>query len=174
LVRHWWRLRATERGWRWRAAINALGAVTTGIVAAEVSISKFVLGAWMVLVLIPVLVEVMWLIHKHYRGIERAQRPETPLDPAAIRARVVVPIANLRVPARQALAFARAIANDGTVIAVHVTDDAAGVEPLRAEWEKIPHGRARLVVIESPFRALAGPLIAFVDAQHERHPEDTI
>jgi amino acid transporter len=174
LVRHWWRLRATERGWPWRVAINALGAVTTGLVAAEVSVSKFALGAWMVLLVIPVLAGVMWLIHTHYRRIEGDQRPETPLDPAAIHVRVVVPIANLRVPARQALAFARAIANGGPVIAVHVTDDPETVNQLRAEWEQVVHGDAQLVVIESPYRALAGPLLAFVDAQHERHPVDTI
>ena len=112
MVRHWWQLRDEERGWRLRAAINGLGAVTTGIVAVEVGVSKFALGAWMVLVLIPLLIGMMWAIRQHYRRLEGAQRPETPLDPAEVRPRVVVPIAALNVPARQALAFARAIVAD--------------------------------------------------------------
>jgi amino acid transporter len=174
MVRHWWRLKGTEPGWRWRAGINALGAMTTGLVTIEVSISKFALGAWLVLALIPLMVATMWLINTHYRRIIRASRPETPLDPVAIHPRVVVPIANLNVPARQALAFARAIADERSVLAVHVTDNAEKGEALRQEWNQLPHGNARLVVIESPYRALGGPLLAFIDAQHERHPDDTI
>jgi len=127
-----------------------------------------------VLVLVPVLVGLMWKINTHYRRIAAVSRPETPLDPTAIHPRVVVPIANMSVPARQALAFARAIAGTGRVIAVHVTDSPEDADALRAEWEYLPHGDARLVVIESPYRALGGPLLAFIDAQHERHPDDTI
>ena len=56
MVEHWWKLRETEPGWHRRAAINGVGAVTTGIVAIEVGLSKFLLGAWMVLVLVPVLI----------------------------------------------------------------------------------------------------------------------
>src|SRR5712691_4893419 len=54
LVKHWYELREQDRGWRWRAAVNAIGAVTTAIVTVEVAVSKFALGAWMVLVLIPI------------------------------------------------------------------------------------------------------------------------
>src|SRR5207248_1582792 len=79
MVRHWWKLRQQERRWRLRAAINGLGAVTTGIVAIEVAISKFALGAWMVLVLVPLLIGMMWAINQHYRRLESARRAETPL-----------------------------------------------------------------------------------------------
>lgn len=174
MVRHWLRRRSVERGWRWRAAVNAVGTATTGLVAFEVAISKFALGAWIVLILIPLMVLAMWMIHVHFRWIAGAQRPETPLNPQDIHPRVVVPIANLAVPARQALAFAEAIAGKGIVIAVHVTDDPASVEALRAEWDALPHGNARLVAIESPYRALSSPLVAFIEAQQERHPDDTI
>ena len=53
MVKHWWKLRETEPGWHHRAVINGVGAVTTGIVAIEVGLSKFLLGAWMVLILVP-------------------------------------------------------------------------------------------------------------------------
>src|SRR5438477_2236953 len=79
MVRHWWKLRDAERRWRLRAAINGLGAVTTGIVAVEVAAAKFALGAWMVLVLIPILIGLMWAVRHHYRRLEGHLRPETPL-----------------------------------------------------------------------------------------------
>jgi amino acid transporter len=173
LVKHWYELRTREPGWRWRATVNALGAATTGIVALEVAVSKFVLGAWMVLVLIPLLIGMMWGIRQHYLRLRGAQRPETPLEPEEIRLRAIVPIAELNVPARQALAFARAMA-DGAVTAVHVTDDPESAERLQEQWRDSNLRAANLVVIESPYRSLAGPLLRYIDALHEGHPQDTL
>ncbi|HKG26572.1 MAG TPA: amino acid permease, partial [Thermomicrobiales bacterium] len=174
MVVHWWRLRHEQPRWRVRAAINGLGAVTTGIVAIEVAISKFLLGAWMVLILVPLLVVMMWRVGQHYRRIGGAQRPETPLDPAELRLRPIIPVANLAIPAQQALAFARAIAPDEAITLVHVADDLAAAEPLRGEWERWPHGGARLVVVESPYRALGGPLLRYIDEVEEAYPGDTL
>jgi hypothetical protein len=174
LIKHWQRLRDEVPGWRVRVTINAVGAATTGAVAVFVAVSKFMLGAWMVLVLIPIMIAAMWAVRRHYLSIEGAQRPETPLDPAEISARVIVPISKLSVPAQQALAFARAISDERPVTAVHVADSLAEVQRMRAEWERWPHARANLEIIESPFRSLAGPLLAYIDAVHETHPRDTL
>ena len=174
MVQHWWRLRGQERGWQLRAGINGLGAVTTSIVAIEVGFSKFALGAWMVLILIPALIALMWTIRQHYVRLEGAQEPETPLDPAEIRPRVVVPIAAVNVPAQQAIAFARVVAGDGPVTAVHVTDNPEAGARVRADWERCADQDAELVVLESPFRSLTGPLLAYIDALHETYPQDTI
>lgn len=116
LVKHY-QLRDQDRGWRWRAAVNALGAFTTGLVTLEVAISKFLLGAWMV----PILIAMMWGIRQHYLRMDAALRPETPLNPSDVRLRVIVPIGGLNIPARQALAFARAMTADKAVTAVHIT-----------------------------------------------------
>ena len=70
-----------------------------------------------------------------------------------------MPIADLNVPAKQALAFARAVADDDAITVVHVTDTIEPAERLRGEWERWPHGGAHLVVIESPYRSLGGPLL---------------
>lgn len=174
MVRHWWRRKREERRWGLRAAINGLGAVTTGIVAVEVAASKFLLGAWMVLVLVPVLIVVMWGIHRHYGRLAGAQRPETPLNHTDVRLRPIVPIADLNVPAQQALAFARAIAPDDAVTLVHVTDDVAATERLRTAWDAQPHGGTHLVVIDSPYRSLGGPLLRYIDEVGGAHPGDTI
>jgi hypothetical protein len=174
LIRYWRARRDAEPRWRLRATINAVGATTTGLVALQVAVAKFALGAWMVLVLIPLLIGLMWGIRQHYRRLEVAMTPETPLDPRQVRARVIVPIARLNVPAQQALAFARAITRDSLVTAVHVTESAEEAEGVRSQWREWPHGEAELVVIESPYRSLAGPLLRYVDAIQETHPDDTI
>ncbi|HEX2170913.1 MAG TPA: APC family permease, partial [Dehalococcoidia bacterium] len=96
LVRRWWRERPT--GWRWRLLANGVGTAATGTVLIVVGVTKFALGAWMVIILIPALIGMMWAIHRHYERLHRASQPETPLDPRDIRLRAIVPIANLELP----------------------------------------------------------------------------
>ncbi|HEV8638945.1 MAG TPA: APC family permease [Chloroflexota bacterium] len=175
MVKHWWRLRDRDRGWRRRAVINGVGAVTTAIVAVEVAISKFALGAWMILILIPALILVMWAIRKHYSRLEGTLQPETPVRRAEVHPRMVVPVARLNVAAQQALAFAGAIAPSGAVTALHVADSGEEARRFRAEWEQWPHDEGvELVVIESPFRSLSGPLLGYIDAVAQANPRDTI
>ena len=78
MVRHWLTERAA--GWRRSAVINGVGAVATGIVAVVFAIAKFGLGAWIVIVIVPVLVVVMLLIHREYQDAEQELyvRPRTP------------------------------------------------------------------------------------------------
>jgi amino acid transporter len=172
MVVHWRRLR--EPGWQRSAVINAVGAVATALVTLVIAVTKFAEGAWLVILLIPLLIAGFWGIHRHYQVLERARRAETPLLPEEITIRAVVPVADAGVPARQALAFARAIAPDANhVVAVHVTDDVANAERLRREWEEWEPG-VELVLVESPFRSLTGPLLAYIDALKDTHPHDTI
>ena len=138
------------------------------------AVTKFAEGAWLVILLIPLLILGFWGIHKHYQVLERARRAETPLVPTEIVVRAVVPVADAGVQARSALAFARAIAQDDEhVVAVHVTDDAASAERLAREWDAFADD-VELVVVESPYRSLGGPLLAYIDALKDTHPCDTI
>jgi amino acid transporter len=172
MVVHWRRLR--EPGWQRSAVINGVGAVATAIVTLIIAVTKFMEGAWLVVLLIPLLILGFWGIHRHYQVLERARRAETPLLPDEITVRAVVPVADAGVPARQALAFARAIApDDRYVVAVHVTDDVASAERLGREWEEWAPG-VELVIVESPYRSLGGPLLAYIDALKDTHPQDTI
>ena len=173
LVRRWWRRRQEEPGWPARVAVNGLGATATGIVALEVGLAKFAFGAWVVLLVIPALVGLMWAVFLHYRHMAEASQPETPIDPGAVHLRVIVPVANLGLPTRQAIAYALAIASQDRTVAVHVTDDEQSAERFRREW--LDAGcQVPLVIIESPFRSLAGPLLAYIDAVCETHPQDTL
>lgn len=171
MVRHWRRLR--DAGWQRSAVINGVGAVTTGIVTAVIAVSKFGEGAWLVILLIPLIIGLFYAIHQHYRQLEGARRAETPLAPEEVQLRAIIPIADLGVPARQALAFARALVSDGQVVAVHVTDNVVEAEQIRREWEEWQPG-VEMVIIESPFRSLAGPLLAYVDAVKDQYPHDTL
>ena len=172
MVVHWRRLR--EAGWQCSAIINGIGAVTTATVTLVIAFTKFAEGAWIVVLLIPLLILGFSGIHRHYQALERARHADTPLLPEAIVVRAVVPIADAGVQARQALAFARAIARDDRhVVAVHVTDDVSMAERLRLEWEEWAPG-VELVIVESPYRSLAGPLLAYIEALKDTHPHDTL
>ena len=131
--------------------------------AVVVGVAKFALGAWMVLILIPMLIAVMWVIHRHYRAVEAAVSRSTWTDPRLPQAppRVIVPVSRLDRPTIEALAYARSISND--VTAVHVADEdgrSRRCSELWSEWG----GPVQLVILESPYRALLAPLLAYIDA----------
>jgi amino acid transporter len=172
MVRHWWCVRG--RGWRRSAALNGLGAAATGVVTLIIAMTKFIHGAWLVVLLIPALVALFLAIRGHYRLLEMASRPETPLVPEELSVRAVVPIADLGIQARQALAYARAIARDDQhVVAVHVAESISEAQRFRLQWAEWMPG-IELVIIESPYRSLIGPLLAYVDALKAAYPRDTL
>jgi amino acid transporter len=169
MVRHWWKLRHEVRGWRWKAALNGAGAVATGVVAVIVGVAKFALGAWMVFLLIPLLIGVMWAIGQHYRSVERALAVdwESPKLPRRLAPRVVVPVSRMDRATLNALAFAGSIATD--VTAIHVAADADDVARMKADWERWG-GPVNLVILESPYRALIAPMLAYLDATDRADP----
>jgi len=171
MVRHWWRLRLEDRGWRRRAAVNGIGAVTTGIVAIEVAASKFLLGAWVVLILIPIQIGIMLFIHRHYAAsaTKLAVRDDVVIPPPRREERVVVPIAGINRAVVQAINVARSIAPD--IRGVLVTDDPREAARVRERWERqLPD--VPIVLVESPYRALVGPLLAYLDVLDQAWPPD--
>jgi amino acid transporter len=168
MVRHWWKLRDQQTGWRWRAALNGAGAVATGVVAIIVGIAKFALGAWIILLLIPLLIGVMLAIGRHYRSVERAlDAPWTGQSLPRRVPRVIVPVSRLDRAAFEAVAYARSISTN--VTAVHVADERGDVEEMKRRWEEWG-GPVKLVILESPYRALMAPLMAYVDATETMDP----
>jgi amino acid transporter len=168
MVRRWWRRR--EPGWRRGLAINGLGAITTGVIVVVVAASKFTSGAWLVMILVPLLVGLMWAIHVHYRRLELAVAPRSTAR-VSVPARsplVIVPIARLDQPSLDAVAFARSIAPDA--LAVHITNDAESAAELRQRWSELGGG-AELVIVESPYRALIKPLLRYLDALQRQDPD---
>jgi amino acid transporter len=171
MVVRWWQRR--EAGWQTGLPINALGALCTGVVTIVVATEKFSHGAWMVILLIPLLVLMLRAINAHYISVADELAIEGPgaTIPEAPTPIVLVPVPNLNRATLQTLSFANSISED--VTALFVTDDleeAAGFRKKWSQWE----GDTPLVVLESPYRALTAPLLAYIDAQRERHPNRTI
>ncbi len=157
----WWRLR--EPGWSTSLPINVLGALTTGIVAIIIAVTKFEHGAWVVLLLIPTLVALMLGIRRHYRTVDEELRlgPDSFPLPEPREQVVLVPISKLNQAAIAALTFARSISQD--VRAVHITDDPDGAAGLRSEWQQLDTD-VPLVILETPYRSISGPLMAYIEA----------
>ncbi|HLI08118.1 MAG TPA: APC family permease [Ktedonobacteraceae bacterium] len=177
MVRHWWRLRGQHKGWQRSMIINGTGAVTTLLVALVIATTKFLEGAWIVVILIPLLVLMFMAIHRHYMRVERQRTAAIPIYPKNIHHRLIVPIAGLDRAALQSLAYARSITRH--VTAVHVAVDKDEAEKVRAAWhewqERVPEEEdIQLVIIESPYRSLSRPLLAYIDTVHELFPNDTL
>ncbi len=171
MVRHWRRLRSEIPGWGRKALVNGIGAITTGVVAIEVAVSKFALGAWVVLLLIPALIGMMLFIHRQYSsmGDQLAVREDGPLPEPNREERVVIPVPGINRAVVQAVNVGRSIAAD--VEAVLVSDDRAEAERIRRRWERQLPG-VPLVVVESPYRALIGPVQAYLDVLDRSWPAD--
>ncbi len=167
----WWRRR--EPGWHTGLVINGLGAATTLVVAFVVGGSNFFQGSWLVIALVPLLMALLMGIHGHYREMARALELDRIPAAAEVAAEpiVIVPIARLDRPALQAIAFANSISSEA--VAVHVTNDPATAESLRERWPEWA-GTTELVVVESPYRALIGPLLAYMDALQRQAPDRPI
>ena len=175
LVLRWWRLR--PRGWQLSMVINVVGAAVTGVTLVVVATTKFLLGAWMVLLVLPLLVLMLYAIHRHYRSVADALTLES-LDhpmPRLIPPHVIVPIARLDRAAVGALAFARSISPN--VQAVHIATSEASARQFRERWArwtgKDATDGAREIpmhVIASSYRSLIQPLLSYIDDIDERDP----
>jgi len=160
LIRRWRRLRPS--GWQWRVAINGLGSAATAIVLVVVSVAKFVDGAWMTLVTLPILVLLLFTIHRHYTRAHDAlvlERLDEPL-PEPRPPVVIVPVSRLDRAAAQAVAFARSISPKVKAVHIATTEDSAN--EFRDRWEHWA-GRIPLDIIESPYRSLIPPLLRYID-----------
>jgi hypothetical protein len=177
MVVHWWRALRTvrgpaRRGLRRSQAINAAGAVATSVVLVLVLVTKFVHGAWIVVIAMPLLFLLMGRIRRHYDTVdaEAAPRPGGITLPSRIHA--VVPVAKLNEPTLRTLAFARAIHPDD-LAAVTVRVDPGDTDRLFADWVRrdVP---VALTVLESPYRDVTQPLLDFVRSIRRRSPRDAV
>jgi amino acid transporter len=169
MIRHW--LRTRERGWRYRLAVNAVGCIATGVVAVVVTTVKFADGAWFVVLLIPILVAAMLFVRRQYdaQAAELHVRDDVVIAGPHREERVVIPVNGINRAVVQAVNFGRSISGD--VRAVFVTEDPTEAEQLRRRWERqLPD--VPLVIVESPYRALTGPVLAYLDVLDQAWPPD--
>ena len=162
-----------ERGWKWKLAVNGFGAICTVVVTAVFAITKFRDGAWIILFLLPAMVATFFAIHRHYRNLAeslslRREGKQTHIK----RHRVILPIGGVHQGTLAALNYARVLSDDITV--VYVSMDPAEAENIRKKWEVWGEG-VRLVILDSPYRLLMEPLLAYIeDIIAKRQPKEMI
>ena len=172
MVRYWRRERG--QGWQWKAVANGIGAVATGVVLAVIVATKFLLGAWIVLLLIPAFVLMFHTIRRHYLTLAE----QLSLEGLACERweglatsgwhKVIVPVSGIHRGTLGALRFARSLSTDVTAVIADVEPEVTA--RVRERWPTwgcdIP-----LVELPSPYRSTLGPLLAYLEQVDARDPE---
>jgi amino acid transporter len=179
MVLHWWRLRGQKKNWQRSMMINGLGAFTTLLVAGVIATTKFLSGAWIVVILIPLLVAMFLSIHRHYARVAVERVADIPIHPADIHHRIIVPIARMNLASQQSLAYACSITSN--VTAVHIAADQEEVKILREAWDHWLEGlterersSARLDVMYEEHSSVLRTLLYYIKKIKEEYPDETL
>jgi hypothetical protein len=151
-----------EKGWFLKMLSNGFGAFCTAIVLLVFAITKFHDGAWIVLILTPVMISIFLWIHRHYSTVATQFSLENYGEPPpyTVRHRVLVPISTVNPGTLAALRYARMLSDD--ITAVHISMEPDDTEKVRRKWEMWGRG-TRLVIVDSPYRLFLEPLLDYID-----------
>lgn len=169
-VRHWQRERGD--GWQWKATVNAVGASATAIVTLVVVVSKFTIGAWIPVVVIPVIIVFLKAIKRHYVRVADRLAVPAGYKPRRHTHTVVIPVGGVHQGVLAALTYARSLAPDRLIAVTVVTgpEDAARME---RQWDEY-NLDIELQTLYSPYRELTGPVLAYLDELDEEYKDDII
>ena len=171
MVLRWLRLR--EKGWHWRVWVNGVGALVTGIVLLTLTVTKFVEGAWIVVVVIPILVATFVIMHRHYAEVAHELSLEGYDGPPKFQHTVLVLIGDVHRGVVRAVQYARTLAPTAVVRAVYVATDPARTSRLEERWGKWGLG-VPLIVLTSPYRSLLRPLLDYLDQIQSRGEDQMV
>jgi len=150
-----------DKNWYIKMAINGFGAMCTAIVAVIFAVTKFTDGAFVIVILIPCIVSVFFLIHRHYKNLaKKLSLDNFGAPPHVTRHRVIISIGGVHRGTLAALRYARGLSDD--ITAVHVSIDADETQKILHKWESWGDG-IRLVILESPYRLFLEPLLEYID-----------
>lgn len=151
-----------DKGWRFKMFVNGFGALCTAVVMIVFAITKFSEGAWIILIIIPVLVLIFFTIHGHYKDLAGHLTLDKfrGLPERHTRHRVILPISGIHQGALEALRYAKLLSDD--VTAVHVSIDPSETEKVQKKWKTWGEG-TRLVILDSPFRLFVEPLLVYIE-----------
>ena len=177
MVVHWRRERTP--GWHIRVLLNGLGAAATGLAVIIITITKFMYGAWMILLFIPLMIYIFKCIRGHYDNVaKQLSLPNACMqeaDPELSEAKhiVIVPVSTPTRVVFETLKYAKVIGDK--VYAVHVSsDDQLQESKLQEKWQCWQPG-VELVVLRSPYRLLMKPLLHFIEKkEREKGANDYI
>lgn len=157
MVRRW--LTHKLGNWRTKLLINGLGAVVTGIVTMVVAVTKFTHGAWVILVLVPIMVYWFKAVNKHYMDVKKQLDFDNYHHYDGLKHKVIIPAASLTNVVANTIDYATKISDDIKV--VHISTDKEFTEKFIKKWDSWNPG-VELVVIESQFRSVFDPLVEFI------------
>ena len=163
-----------EKGWVSKMLSNGFGALCTGVVMCVFAITKFRDGAWIVLILTPVLISLFLWVHRHYVGVAGSLSLERYGEPPPYqgRHRVIVPVSNVHQGTLAALRYARMLSDD--ITAVHISMEPSETKKVQKKWEKWGRG-TRLVIVDSPYRLFLEPLLVYIEEiLSNQQPNETI
>jgi len=169
MVIHWRKSNAPQR--MTSALINGFGAVVTGIVLIIVAVTKTLEGAWIVLLLIPIIVAMFKATRRHYDHVASQLTLRGYATQARVHNTVLVPIGGVQRAVVEALRYAETLSDD--VRAVYVDVDPAGTEHVKKDWETWG-GRVKLVVLPSPYRSLMEPLLEYIEQVEQERTNDYV
>ena len=158
MVVHW---RTTkDAGWVWKAWLNGIGAVATGLVSIIQLVTKFTTGGWIIALIIPLIILILEKIHTHYTEFMEEIRftGQSPINP--LHHTVIVPVNGITKATSGALVYATTISDE--VIAVYIEVDKRDTARMEEEWEAWDIG-VPLAVVPSPYRSILKPLVEFVE-----------
>ena len=169
MVRRWFRTRAP--GWRRKAALNGVGAAATALVTVVQVATKFTHGAWVVVVIVPLIIYVLRQIHDHYETFAQQIRFDGRSPILPLHHTVVVPVNGITKASAGALVYATTISD--LVTAVYVEIDARHGEQMRREWEEWDIG-IPLEILKSPYRSILRPLVEYVEGLRRVSPGELV
>lgn len=167
-------IKEKEKSWRSSLAVNALGAITTFVVLLDITWTKFAHGAWVVVLVIPVMVLVFERIHRHYLNVGAELTLIGKVPPARfekIKHTVIIPISGIHQGVLEALQYALSISPD--VRACYVEIDPEKTKIVQEEWERWVPG-VPFVVLKSPYRSVIQPLINYIDDVEQTAHDDMV
>lgn len=163
-----------DKKWRLKMFINGFGSICTAVVMVVFAVTKFREGAWVVLIIIPILVSLFFTIHRHYKDLAAHLTLDrfSGLPARHSRHRVIMPVSGVHQGTLEALRYAKLLSDD--VTAVHISLDPSETEKVQKKWKTWGEG-TRLVVLDSPFRLFVEPLLAYIEEiVDHRQPNETI
>ena len=169
MVRHW--LTDGGAGWRWRLGVNGVGALVTGAVTVVIAVTKFTHGAWIVVLLIPLLVLGFRAIYRHYDTVAHELSLEHLVEEPPVNNTVLVLVGDLHMGVVKALRYAQSLSPSPK--AVYVELDPSATARLEERWSKGGCG-VPLVVLASPYRSMLRPLLDYIGRIRERDANSVV
>ena len=163
-----------DKKWYFKMFVNGFGSICTAIVMIVFAVTKFREGAWIVLIIIPLLVSLFFTIHRHYKDLAGHLTLDkfSGLPARQTRHRVIMPLSGVHQGTLEALHYAKLLSDD--VTAIHISLDPAETDKVQKKWRTWGDG-TRLVILDSPFRLFIEPLLEYIEEIIDhRQPNETI